>query len=333
MLSTFGTETGNASSDSPARSFLTAASHNEMWLCVKWQHRWLEATTDKQSTRWLAKTLFSNLCKRLCQPDTPVTASITSTINSASQGPSLSKVDCCELMCIASILVAGKRLDCRLHNPWISDFANSESNTGHYFEDIARAERLLLRVLQWEVAPDTPSTVASQILSKADRAVEQKLSSATSSALDACLRSRHLFDLEVRVLGWAAVLYALQVNGLLESQLTDLAMGEANSTMIAARQCKDEIVLVFERANTMGYTNTAPSPVAVQDIRGTIGKVEQAARRNMLTPIPPRFVRVTQLCPSLKRPRPTVKVSGDENAGAKRGRTVVDPDGTKSKQC
>ena len=46
----------------------------------------------------------------------------------------------------------------------------------------------------------------------------------------------------MRVLGWAAVLYALQVNGLLESQLTDLAMGEANSTMIAARQVLSQVL-------------------------------------------------------------------------------------------
>ena len=69
-----------------------------------------------------------------------------------------SRVDCVELMCIATVMVASKRLECReqqclpealeLRN---CDDVSDNSDCRHSLHDVIAAERLLVEVLRWEV--------------------------------------------------------------------------------------------------------------------------------------------------------------------------------------
>jgi len=318
----------------------------EMWRCVAWQQALCTPSTSV-AAKWLAAQLFSAFCCKLCEPDQtrdlPFPALVTLSVNEALPGPFRSKVETCELMCMASVLVAGKRLATRSDQFWVCDLASKD---GHSFDDILRAERHLLRVLQWEVNQPTPYTVANRIISHAgtDSPTQEKVRRAVARALDLLLQRKELFNeyrsAKASILGWAAALYAFQVASISEDCVADISRAELSSTMACARECKEEIAFLIRQPSS-AHSRSVASPAAVQHIStalfawGTSNTTEATVRveENLdaatCPTSPPQFGKgaflesTTHICPTLKRPR-AAKPCEDGSKHAKRAQKEKD---------
>jgi|ERR1712072_32466 len=128
----------------------------------------------------------------------------------------------CEMICIVSIAIAAKKVEPKSIGPYLGDF--DENFT---FEELKKAESLVLGCLRWNLSYSTPYEFVGYWMPHMPRGIDRKqCQDLCIEAIGVCLPETNFYDVRPSVFGAAATLWALTVMKVDLSEWTNEIMAQ-----------------------------------------------------------------------------------------------------------